>query len=53
VRDALQAKGITEVELEPGRSGQFDILVDGALKYSRYQTGRFPSDDDIAALTAV
>ncbi len=52
MRDALQAKGISNVEIEPGRSGQFDILVDGKLRYSRYQTGRFPSDDEIAALSA-
>jgi len=51
VRDALRAKGITDCELQTGRSGQFDILVDGALKYSRYDTGRFPSDDEIARLT--
>ena len=52
MRDALQARGVTEVEIEPGRSGQFDILVDGTLKYSRYQTGRFPSDDEVSALAA-
>ena len=51
MRDALQAKGLTDVDIEPGRSGQFDIVVDGTLKYSRYQTGRFPSDDEIARLT--
>ena len=48
----MQARGITEVDIEPGRSGQFDILVDGALKYSRYQTGRFPTDEEIAAVAA-
>jgi predicted Rdx family selenoprotein len=50
VRDALQRKGVTEVDVQPGKSGQFDIVVDGTLKYSRYQTGRFPSDADIDAL---
>jgi predicted Rdx family selenoprotein len=48
----LQAKGIAEVEIEPGRSGQFDIVIDGKLEYSRYQTGRFPTDDEIARLAA-
>ena len=51
VRDALQAKGIAAVELRPGRSGQFDIVIDGALKYSRYDTGRFPSEQEIDRLT--
>lgn len=50
MRDALQAKGITSVELQPGKSGQFDITIDGELRYSRYQTGRFPSDEEIARL---
>jgi len=50
VRDALQRKGISEVDLQTGKSGQFDVFIDGALKYSRYQTGRFPSDADINAL---
>ncbi len=50
MRDVLQQKGVTEIDLQTGKSGQFDILFDGALKYSRYQTGRFPSDADINAL---
>ena len=50
MRDALQRKGVSEIDLQTGKSGQFDVLVDGALKYSRYQTGRFPSDADISAL---
>ena len=53
VRDALQAKGgVAAIELKPGKSGQFDILIDGALKYSRYDTGRFPSEQEIDRLTA-
>jgi selT/selW/selH-like putative selenoprotein len=50
VRDALQAKGVANVALQPGKSGQFDITIDGALKYSRYDTGRFPSEQEIARL---
>ena len=50
MRDALQRKGVSEIDLQTGKSGQFDVIVDGALKYSRYQTGRFPSDADINAL---
>jgi len=50
VRDALRAKGITTIELEPGRSGQFDITIDGELKYSRYRTGSFPSDAEVERL---
>ena len=50
MRDLLQSRGVTEIDLQTGKSGQFDILVDGTLKYSRYQTGRFPSEADVAAL---
>jgi len=38
------------VEIQPGRSGQFDVIVDGQVVYSRYKTGRFPSEADLAAL---
>lgn len=35
------------MELRPGKSGQFDVTVDGALKYTRKRTGRFPTDAEI------
>ena len=47
----MQAKGVSSIELKPGKSGQYDITIDGALKYSRHATGRFPSDEEIARLT--
>lgn len=42
--------GATDVELRPGRSGQFDVTVDGTLKYTRSRTGRFPTDTEIETL---
>jgi predicted Rdx family selenoprotein len=39
-----------KVELRIGKSGQFDVTVDGALKYTRSKTGRFPTDDEIEDL---
>jgi predicted Rdx family selenoprotein len=51
VRDALQARGITDVDLQPGCSGQLDITINGERQYSRHLTGRFPSAEDIAKLT--
>ena len=50
MRDSLAKKGATDVEMRPGRSGQFDITVDGTLKYTRGKTGRFPTDAEIDAL---
>jgi len=50
VRDSLQKKGAADIELRPGKSGQFDVTVDGTLKYTRSKTGRFPTDDEIEGL---
>ena len=50
MRDHLQKKGAADIELRTGRSGQFDVTVDGALKYTRSKTGRFPTDAEIEDL---
>ena len=52
MRDHLQKRGPAEVELRPGKSGQFDVTVDGTLRYTRSKTGRFPTDDEIEDLAA-
>ncbi len=39
-----------EVALVKSRGGVFEISVDGALKFSKKQLGRFPTDHEIAAL---
>lgn len=43
----IEAKGRGPVELQTGKSGQFDIALDGKLVYSRYETGRFPWEADL------
>lgn len=50
MRDHLQKLGAADIELRIGRSGQFDVTVDGALEYTRSKTGRFPTDDEIEDL---
>ena len=50
MRAKLEQLGISDIDIAPGKSGQFDVTVDGTLAYSRYQTGRFPTDDEIDAL---
>ena len=50
MRDSLQKQGASDIELRPGKSGQFDVTVDGQLKYTRSKTGRFPTDDEIEEL---
>jgi predicted Rdx family selenoprotein len=51
VRDRLQKLGAADIELRVGKSGQFDVTVDGTLEYTRGKTGRFPTDDEIDDLT--
>ena len=36
----------------PGVGGVFEIIVDGKLLYSKKQTGRFPTDEEVDALGA-
>ena len=38
------------VEIQPGKSGQFDVVIDGKLAWSRYQTGKFPWEADLEKL---
>ena len=50
MRDRLEKLGATDIELRIGRSGQFDVTVDGTLKYTKSKTGRFPTDDEVEDL---
>lgn len=43
-------RGVIDVQIKPGGSGQFDIFMLGELVYSRHATGRFPSDAEVDAL---
>jgi selenoprotein W-related protein len=36
-----------EATITPGANGQFDVLVDGELVWSKRESGRFPEDDEI------
>ncbi len=45
----MEQKYGADVELVPGVAGVFDITVDGQLKFSKKQTGRFPTDDEVLA----
>jgi selT/selW/selH-like putative selenoprotein len=38
------------VTLVKGHSGVFEIAVDGNLRFSKKQTGRFPDDAEVRAL---
>jgi len=49
VKAWFETRGRGPVEINPGRTGQFDVIVDGKVVYSRYETGRFPSEADLGA----
>jgi len=40
------------VTLKKSGGGVFEITVDGALRYSKKATGRFPTDDEVKATVA-
>jgi selT/selW/selH-like putative selenoprotein len=44
------AKTEAKVELVKGSGGVFEITVDGRLAFSKKQTGRFPTDQELDAL---
>jgi selT/selW/selH-like putative selenoprotein len=50
VKAWFDARGRGPVQVQVGRAGQFEILADGQTVYSKAQTGRFPSEADLAAL---
>jgi selT/selW/selH-like putative selenoprotein len=38
-----------EVQLRKSGGGVFEITVDGRLRFSKKATGRFPTEDEVAA----
>jgi predicted Rdx family selenoprotein len=36
--------------LVKGKTGDFEVTVDGALKFSKQELGRFPTDDETVDL---
>ena len=43
----IEARGYGPVDVQPGKTGQFDVVIEDKLAYSRYETGRFPSEADL------
>jgi predicted Rdx family selenoprotein len=50
VKAWIEGRGRGPVDIQPGKSGQFDVVVDGKVAYSRYDTRTFPSDADLERL---
>ena len=47
----LRANGFDAAALE-GDEGQYDVVRDGELLFSKRREGRFPADDEILAALA-
>jgi predicted Rdx family selenoprotein len=47
VKAWIERRGRGPVEVEAGKAGQFDVVVDGRLVYSRYDTGSFPDEANL------
>jgi selT/selW/selH-like putative selenoprotein len=45
----LNANGV-EATATPGETGQFDVIADGRLVYSKRELGRFPEDGEVRGL---
>lgn len=48
----LKERGV-EAKATPGGKGQFDILRDGELVFSKHEEHRFPGEAEIAAAVGV
>jgi predicted Rdx family selenoprotein len=52
VKAWFESRGRGPVEAQVGKSGQFDIVIEGRLAYSKYKAGRFPSEAELEKLIA-
>jgi len=41
-----QATGV-QAQIEPGKPGQFDVIADGKLIFSKHKENRFPEHDEV------
>jgi predicted Rdx family selenoprotein len=46
----LNAETDHEAEIEPGGKGQFDVIADSEIVFSKQDTGRFPEHAEIRTL---
>lgn len=44
---SLKTRFGEDVEIKFGHTGQFDVLVDGKLIFSKREVSRFPHDDEV------
>jgi hypothetical protein len=44
---SLKARFGEDPEIATGKTGQFDVLADGELVFSKAETGRFPLENEV------
>jgi selT/selW/selH-like putative selenoprotein len=47
---SLEGRFGEATEITPGSTGQFDVLVNDALVFSKAKAGRFPVDGEVEAI---
>jgi predicted Rdx family selenoprotein len=47
VKAELEKRGVKNVEMKRSSGGVFYVYVDGQMRFSRHETGRYPLPDDI------
>jgi selT/selW/selH-like putative selenoprotein len=50
---AINDRTDNRAKATPGETGQFDILVDDRLVFSKWQEGRFPEEEEALRLVDV
>jgi predicted Rdx family selenoprotein len=48
----LKSRFEEDAKLTPGKSGQFDVIANGKLIFSKSAVGRFPLDDEVEQVFA-
>jgi len=49
---SLDSRFGEKAEITPGKTGQFDVIVNGRLVFSKSSTGRFPVDGEVEEIFA-
>ncbi len=49
---SLKSRFGEEVQVKPGKTGQFEVVVDGKTLFSKAEAGRFPLDNEVEGIFA-
>jgi len=50
VKALFKKAGFNQIELVAAGGGVFEVMINGELRYSKKAIGRFPSEEEIAAM---